>query len=285
MPLRHFRVSERAILEGSPCFAYTCAVHYPASHGIAGPYENALERDTHSNSPQVQERPKMVKRVILPSDALDDFRTLIRLSSDQLKALDELFASGESVSALRTTFVNQVAEDLQLNLDEARSVTVVCSFLLSLSDKEDEGSAGEILDDVREFLENSLPDEDKDSVLGQFDQNCELISSLATPKPARKRAQKIRGLLAGPEPHVHSFRTICQLRPLFEGQDNDETIVGLVPMILLEIESADADGDANTLSFSMDAEDLAESQKVVERTRMKLEAIQKKYKTEILTTE
>lgn len=72
---------------------------------------------------------------------------------------------------------------------------------------------------------------------------------------------------------------------LFEGPDTDETIVGLVPMILLEIESADADGDPNTLSFSMDAEDLAELETVVKRTRMKLEAIQEKYKSEILAAE
>ena len=72
---------------------------------------------------------------------------------------------------------------------------------------------------------------------------------------------------------------------MFDGQDGIETIAGLVPMILLEIESANADGDVNTLSFSMDTEDLEELQRAIERTRMKLEAIQNKYKTEILTAE
>lgn len=227
----------------------------------------------------------MVKRLILPPDALDDFRTLLQLSSGQLKALEDLFSRGESATALRATFVNQVAETLQINIEDARSVTVVCSFLLSGADEDDADSVVELLDDLREFLENSLPDNDKQPVLDKFDQNREVLLSLATPKPARMRAQKIRGLLAGPEPHVHSFRTICQLRPLFEGPDNDETIVGLVPMILFEIESADADGDPNTLSFSMDAEDLEELEKVVKRTRMKLESIQEKYKSEMLASE
>ena len=228
----------------------------------------------------------MVKRVILPSEALDDFCTLLRLSSDQLKALGDLFSKGESATPLRTTFVNQVAEKLQVNIEDARSVTVVCSFLLSNADDGDAGSANEVLDDVYEFLENSLQgDDNKQTVLGKFDENRGLLLSLATPKPARKRAQKIRSLLAGPEPHVHSFRTICQLRPLFEGPDNNETIVGLVPMILFEIESADADGDTATLSFSMDSEDLAELENVVKRTRVKLQSIQQKYKPEILTAE
>ena len=154
-----------------------------------------------------------------------------------------------------------------------------------MSEKEDDSFRSELVDDIRDFLENLLPKVDKQSVLEQFDQNRELILSLVTPKPARMRALKIRGLMAGPEPHVHSFRTICQLRPLFEGPENDETIIGLVPMILLEIESADVDGDTNTLSLSMDAEDLAELEKVVKRTRMKLEAIQEKYKSDILSAE
>lgn len=227
----------------------------------------------------------MVKRLIVPSEALDDFCTLLSLSADQLKALEDLFSRGESATALRATFVNQVAETLQINIKDARSVTVVCSFLLSGADEENTDSVGELLDDVREFFENSLPDNDRQPVLDQFDQHREILLSLVTPKPARMRAQKIRSLLAGPEPHVHSFRTICQLRPLFEGPDSDETIVGLVPMILLEIESANADGDPSSLSLSMDAEDLVELEKVVKRTRMKLKSIQETYKSEILAAE
>lgn len=227
----------------------------------------------------------MVKRLILPSEALGDFLALLHLSSDQLKTLENLFSTGESATALRATFVNQVAEALQISIEDARSVTVVCSFLLSGAEAADADYGRDLLEDVRKFLENALPEKDRQAVLDRFSQNREILLSLVTPKPARMRAKKIRGLLAGPEPHVHSFRTICQLRPLFEGPDNEETIIGLVPMILLEIESAGADGDSNTLSLSMDAEDLAELERVVKRTRMKLETIQEKYKSDVLTVD
>lgn len=228
----------------------------------------------------------MVKRMILPSEALDDVCTLLRLSSEQLKALDELFTKGESASPLRAEFVNRVAESLQVNIEDARSVVMVCSFLLRRSEaKDDEDFVTDLLVDFREFLENSLPDDERQTVLAKFDGNREIFKSLATPKPAPLRVEKIRRLQSGPEQHIHSFRTVCQLRPLFEGPENDERIVGLVPMILLEIECADADGDCSTLAFSMDDEDLAELERVVKRTRAKLEAISEKYESEILTAD
>lgn len=227
----------------------------------------------------------MVKRFILPLEALDDIRGLVRLSSDQLVALETLFSSGKSVSAHRATFINQVAEKLRISIEDARSVSVVCSFLLSAVDDNEAGDVGELLEDVREFLKDSLTEDERQTILNEFDEKRTVLVSLATPKPARLRAEKIRRLLGGPEPHVHSFRTVCQIRPLFEGPENNETIVGLVPMILLEIESVNADGITNTLSFSMDADDLKELEKLVKRTNMKLEAIQEKYNSEILAAE
>ncbi len=228
----------------------------------------------------------MVKRVDLPPDALDDVCTLVRLSADQLTALVELFSTAESAFPLTETFIAKVAEELRVSIEDARSVVVVCHFILLHSEAQgDEGFISDVLRDVREFLENSLPKDELRGVLTSFDNNREILESLATPKPAPLRARKIERLASGPERRIDSIRTICQLRPLFEGPENDELIVGVVPSILLEIESVDDDDDSSTVAFSIDDKKLAELEKVVRRTREKLEAIREKYGSELLTTD
>ncbi len=226
----------------------------------------------------------MVKRVDLPSDALDDVRALLRLSAAQLTKLDELFSTAESAFPLRETFINQVAETLKVSIDDARSVVMVCHFLLLHSEAhDDEDIVSDVLRDVREFLENLLAKDESRGVLASFDENRDTLKSLATPKPAPLRARKIERLASGPERRIDSIRTICQLRPLFEGPENDERIVGVVPSILLEIESVDDDDDSSTVVFSIDDKKLTELEEVIQRTREKLEAIRQRYASDLLT--
>lgn len=228
----------------------------------------------------------MVKRIILPPGALDDVCTLLRLSRDQLNALNGVFSEGESAAPLRASFVTKVAETLRVNIDNARSIVTVCHFLLLHSEaKEDEEFVEDVLNDFREFLENSLEDPQKTEILSSFDRNRDVLASLATPKPAPLRLQKIRKLASGPEEQLESIRTICQLRPLFDGPEHEETIEGLVPVILVELELENEDGVSRTASFAMDHEKLDELENVIRRTREKLDAIQNKYGSELLSTD
>jgi hypothetical protein len=227
----------------------------------------------------------MPKRVVLPSGAVDDVCTLLQLSSDQLASLDRLFATGESASPLRPSFINRVAETLNVRLDQARSVVMVCHFLLLQPDDlriEDPEYARELLDDLREFVESDVPESDKTTLLASLDTNRMMLESLAMPKPDRLRAQKIRRLASGPEQSILSIRTLCQLRPLFEGPEHEEQIVGLVPTIVLEVEATDADGDAQTVAFSLNSDALRSLEQVVKRTQEKLAAIREKYGDELL---
>lgn len=228
----------------------------------------------------------MVKRVILPSEALDDVRTLIQLSNVQLSVLDQLFSKGESAFPLRASFINEVAEQLKVNIDDARSVVVVCHFLLRKTDaNEGDEYVTDLLADFREFLENSVDGEERQSLLAKFDENREVLASLAAPKPEPLRVKKIRRLERGPEPYIQEIRTICQLRPLFEGAESDESIAGLIPTLVLEIEAKDGDGDSKTFAFSMASEDLAKIEQVIQRTRDKLDAIRAKYGSALLTVD
>jgi hypothetical protein len=89
-------------------------------------------------------------------------------------------------------------------------------------------------------------------------------------------------LASGPEQSILSIRTLCQLRPLFEGPEHEEQIVGLVPTIVLEVEATDADGDAQTVAFSLNSDALRSLEQVVKRTQEKLAAIREKYGDELL---
>jgi hypothetical protein len=89
-------------------------------------------------------------------------------------------------------------------------------------------------------------------------------------------------LASGPEQTIQSIRTICQLRPLFEGPEHKEQIVGLVPTIVLEVETTDTEGDVQTVAFSLDSDALGTLEQVVKRTQEKLASIREKYGDELL---
>jgi len=226
----------------------------------------------------------MAKQLVLPREAFDDVCTLVRLTDKQLTSLGDLFATGESVNALRTVFIDRVAETLGIGTGQARSVVVVTHILLLRPrTEESEGYVDELLDDLRSFLEESATEADREAILADFDQKRPLFASLATPKQERLRAQKIRRLARGPERTVESVRTICQLRPMYEGPEHAEQIVGLVPVILLEIKTEDADGEDETFAFGLDSETVTSLGTVIERTKEKLKTIREKYGPDLLT--
>jgi hypothetical protein len=228
----------------------------------------------------------MAKQIILPADAFDDVRTLVGLSRDQLTSLDAVFATAASASPLRTTFINRVAETLRITIQEARSVVIVTHFLLLRpGGQEGQQFVSELLDDFREFLADSATEDESGRLLAAFDEKRELFASLATPKQERLRAQKILRLARGPERTVESVRTVCQLRPMYEGPEHEEEIIGLVPVTLLELKTKDVDGMVETHAFGLDTEALAALERVIERTKEKLGAMRQKYGSELLTTD
>jgi hypothetical protein len=230
----------------------------------------------------------MAKRVIMPRKALNDVLALVRLRSDQLRTLAELFSGAESASPFRRTFVNRVAESLSVPIDSARSlITVVHFLLLQSSDLRqfDDSIAQEIVEDLREYVEQNAATDDKTQLLENFDAGRAEFQSLATPKQGRVRAMKIRRLSSGPEHTVQSVRTLCQLRPLFEGEEHNEQIVGLVPNIVLVIEALNDNDDTTTFAFELAPAVLDELERTVSRTKEKLSGIRAKYGTDLLTEE
>ena len=220
---------------------------------------------------------------IFPKEALDDICRVVGLSHDELEKLVAIFSRKEAAFPFRTGFIHQVAEALGVGTDDARIAVVVCEYVLIRPTQDEDTDIDEHLQGLRLYLDEHLEDEDKLEILNQFDAIQPSLASLCKPKPEPVRAKKTYQLAHGPEPRITSFRTVSQLRPLFEG--DDEEIVGLVPVILLEVGSEDNDEDATTHIFGMDESDLLELEKVVKRAKDKLEAIRVRYPDEILTAD
>jgi hypothetical protein len=217
-------------------------------------------------SPEPEDLPN-VAHLTLPKTAFRDVKSFLHLEEEQLRALGELFGTPASIAPRRPEFVGEVAKSLRLDTSTVETVILVCQFLLTVVE---EGiPPEEIVDDLRAFLvQHAASSEDRD-VITALDQKRPALVSLLTPKPARTRALKVEYLAHGPNPTVDSFRTVCELRPVFESPEGRETIVGYVPCILLEVKTSDRERQGNTVLLQLTAETLKSLKEVIERTEKK----------------
>lgn len=224
----------------------------------------------------------MARLLRLPKRALDDVVALVSLDTNQLHALDELFSTKESAALDSESFIDKVTEKLGIDDARALSVLAVTSFVLRMLSSG--ASASQAVDELREFVEENADDQQRETLVASIDANRPVLESLATAKPERLRGIKIRKLAEEPEHKAESFRTICQLRPLFEGPKEHEQIVGLVPTVLMELKLARSDDNrTETITFNLSREQLNDLREVIERTAKKIDAIQQKYGDGLLT--
>jgi hypothetical protein len=224
----------------------------------------------------------MPRHLILPKSAFKDVKSLLRLEGGKLRALDELFATSASISPSRPEFTRLVSDRLRVDAPTAESVILVCQFLLTVV--EEGHPPAEILNDVQEFVVQHASPEEKD-VVAAIDQKRSLLESLLTPKPERSKALKVEYLSHGPHPTVDSFRTVCELRPVFDCPEGRETIVGYVPTILMEVKLSVTAGDSRTVLLQLTPAGLKSLGRVVKRTQDKLDSIRARFGDELLSEE
>lgn len=222
--------------------------------------------------------PDVPKHLILPKSAFKDVRSLLRLDEEKLHVLGDLFATSDSISATSTDFIQKVAQRLGLDAAAVHSAVIVCQFLLTVV--EDDHPPKEVLDDVREFVALNAPPEDAAAVT-ELEAKRATLESLLTPKPERSKALKVRYLGREVYPTVESFRTVCELRPVFErkGGENEE-IVGYVPVVLLEANTSSP--DENKIVLHLTPRLLKSLGEIVQRAEGKLAAIRRKFGDELL---
>lgn len=196
----------------------------------------------------------MAKRRLLPDEARSDFLTVCRFSAGQLQALAELFSSEESIPPFEQSFFEKVAERLHLDDGKARSALSLAVFLQNLG--QSAKAAGlqptDFTDEIRISIGELADPAERQALFAAFDHNRSIWESLVSPKPARVRALKIRQLSQATQRTVDEFRTICQLRPLFEDTaDGHEAIAGHVLTVLMELTLISTKGTKETLVFDL----------------------------------
>lgn len=206
-------------------------------------------------------------------------RSLLRLGGERLRVLADLFGTSRSAPAHGDEFVHEMAQRLGLDRPTAESIALVCQFLLTVV--ESGHAPGDILRDVRDFVTENAPEGDTDTLVF-LDRNSQVLEDLLTPKPARSRALKVRFLSHGLHPVAESFRSVCELRPVFECPNDKEAIVGFVPVVLLSVSISDSSGDLQPLLFQMTPDNLAELETVIKRTRERFDAVRARFGDELI---
>jgi len=220
----------------------------------------------------------MAKRIFLPKRALRDVKALLALDNAQILALADLFSEADSLPPHGVEFLEKVIQRLNVGSETATSAVLVAQFFLSVVEA-GELSAEQLFDDLRYFAqENAAENAGLESLVAE---KKDVLLALMVPKASRARAKKIR-YLQGIHPTTESFRSVCELRPLFEKDGDDETIIGFVPAILIEVLLSNADGEESRVVLNLSPASLAELAKVVKRTESKLEAIRDRFKDQIL---
>jgi len=210
--------------------------------------------------------------LFLPDDAIDDLGTLSELSADQIIRLREFLDSSEfrpkydffvqvatllgirdEASARLCTFVNYIQRQRVKHNKKGESVPVELeTFLKKAAEGPGREKAVRIIEHIRE----------------KRAQLARLFSDLTT----YDFSQKVHGLETGPVPHLKSFRTYCDLRPVYDVEA--DAIVKSFPIITfcLVTHSTATDETKETL-VQLTESDLDEFREQFERLQKKLEKL------------
>jgi len=220
----------------------------------------------------------VAKHLILPEDAFDDFKVLLSLDREPLGSLVSIFATADTVTTARSELSDQVSERLGVEYESAKSIVFVTTFLLSVVG--DGAPPSEVLRDIEVFVAKRGTPESQELLLRIANQR-ELFLSLLTPTAERLRAQKVQ-YLEKLRPQATSFRTVCELRPVFESRGDAEEITGLIPVVSLVVELTDSGQDPDRMILELSPAMLKELREVVARADKKVAALRGRFGTDLL---
>jgi hypothetical protein len=176
----------------------------------------------------------MAHWLYLPDDAVEDLTILASLSPEQAESLREHFDANEFVP--RSSYYTNVADLVNISDDAASGL---CSFINSVRTQRSRQNrdAATVPDELLGFLQRIPKDKGSKDTIGQLADYVEkqrsFLVSLFSEPPGRGHSDKVRDLESGPLPHVHSIRTFCDIRPVYD--DEASEIVAYLPMVTLSM--------------------------------------------------
>jgi hypothetical protein len=217
----------------------------------------------------------MTHWLFLPDDALDDLEILSGLSVERIETLRNYLDSNEFRP--RYSFYVKVAELLGVS-DE--SAAKLCSFLNHVHTQRTKlnREAASIPNEIEHFL-NRVPAQSRERVrpvIEYVKSNKNTIVKLFSELPVRDLEEKIVDLESSPLPHLHTFRTYCDLRPVFDS--GATKIVKYLPVITFSFSTHCRETDnQEQLNVQVSESQLSEVREAINRLDKKLVQVKAKH--------
>lgn len=217
----------------------------------------------------------MFQLIQFPAEALPDIRELLRLSVDQLMTLSELLNSKEAAPPVDQSFEDRARETLAIDANCAEAVVRI-SLILQGTNLNHE-KALKVVEDFGQLIRREKPT-DQDDLLKQIQEKHDFLINVLIRKPVISREIQRRHIASGTQPALESFRTLVQLRPLFERDDKGKAIgiECLIPAMTLELKY-ERDDRAHSATFSLTEETLNELIESLEDARSKWAILKQKF--------
>jgi hypothetical protein len=221
----------------------------------------------------------MFQLIRFPSDSLPDIRALVQLSADQLAILAHLLDTKEAAPPVDQEFEDHVREALRVTPEAAEAVVRI-SLILQGTNLDVE-KAVKVVEDFKELIGLEKPD-DQDGLLDAIILKHQALIKVVTRKPAIARELERRYIASGTQPAIESIRTLVQLRPLFERNEQGESvdIECLIPAMTLELKY-ERDNREQSETFSLTEETLDELIGSLEDAKTQWALLKQKYSDQI----
>jgi hypothetical protein len=214
--------------------------------------------------------PIMAHWLFLPDDAYEDLVILSRLSSEQIESLRKHLDSNEFQP--RYAFFVKVAELLGVSDETAAKL---CTFVNHVHNQRRKlnRDADSVPEEFESFLRRSAPTgkqaEELKRLTEYLKKNRQLLVRLFSDLSERERSGKVQELELGPLPHLHSVRTFCDVRPVYD--ESAGKIVANIPILTLQLVTHSTETDEYTqVLIQLTENNLTEFRKAFERIDKKL---------------
>ncbi|AMV30163.1 hypothetical protein VT84_37570 [Gemmata sp. SH-PL17] len=211
----------------------------------------------------------MAHWLFLPDDALHDLVILAALTPDQFEKLRGHLDSHEF--RLQYRFYIKVADLLQISDEAAAKLSVFLNHVHTQRVRA-KREAESIPTELEHFLGRIQTGENGQlakGLIGQIRSKKDYIVKLFSDLPKRDFSDKVRDLETGPIPHLHSFRTVCDVRPVFN-KEATEITSHLLVITLNMVTHTTVSNDYEEVVVQLAEEDLKEIRTAFERLEKKM---------------
>ncbi|MFO0806562.1 MAG: hypothetical protein U0791_25945 [Gemmataceae bacterium] len=176
----------------------------------------------------------MAHWLFLPDDALDDLAILSKLPVEGIAAF-RVFLNGTEYRP-KFNFYVQAAELLDISDESSAKLCTFVNYVQSQASRLSR-SGSEVVAELDRFLERRAKDdstrERASALLRTLRDHRPVLVELFEPVEEDEVAEKERDLGTGPLPHLHTFRTYCDIRPVYDSKG--DSIVSHLPIVTLHL--------------------------------------------------